>query len=121
MFGVLHAGSYAVQPIHIGLILETGIVLLAMVLFRFARILGGLLDLIHKPPLEVWLVLAGWVMILGFAMPHYLAVAVFYPNLMDPWMARGLWICRTVSFVGLLVASVLAVVPSYLYYRWSTR
>lgn len=110
-----------IEWIHIGLILETGIVLLALVLFRFARILGGLLDLVHRPPVEVWLTLAGWVMILGFAVPHYIAVAVFYPNAADPVMRQWLWIARTISFSGLAIAAVLAFAPSYLYYRWTSE
>lgn len=109
------------RPIHIGLLLEIGIVLLALVLFRFSRILGGLLNLIHQPPLEKWLKLAGWLMILGFAVPHYVAVAVFYQNLSNPTMLYWLWITRTVSFIGLLAASICAFVPSLLYYRWSNR
>ncbi len=109
------------QWLHIGLILEVGIILLALVLFRFARILGGLLDMVGRPPIEVWLQLAGWVMILGFAMPHYIAVAIFYPNAADPSMRLGLWIARTISFSGLLIASVLAFVPSFLYYKWTSQ
>lgn len=107
--------------IHIGLILEIGVVVLAMVLFRFARVLGGLLDLIHRPPLEVWLKLSGWTMIIGFAVLHYIAVAVFYPNAADPRMLQMLWICRTISFFSLFVAAVLAFVPSLLYYRWTNQ
>lgn len=110
-----------VSPLHIGLILEIGVIVLAMVLFRFSRVLGGLLDLIHRPPLEVWLRLSGWIMILGFALPHYIAVAVFYPNNADPQMLQLLWITRSFSFFSLLIAAVLAFVPSFLYYRWTNQ
>lgn len=109
------------EPIHIGLILETGVALLAVVLFRFSRVLGGLLDLIHRPPLEVWLKLAGWIMILGFSIPHYFAVALLYPNRTDPQMLYLLWMTRSVSFFALLIAAVLAFVPSFLYYRWTNQ
>lgn len=110
-----------VAPFHIGLILEIGMIVLAMVLFRFSRVLGGLLDLIHRPPLEVWLKLAGWIIILGFALPHYIAVAVFYPNKADPQMLQLLWMARSFSFFSLFVAAVLAFVPSFLYYRWTNQ
>ncbi|HEX6293250.1 MAG TPA: hypothetical protein VFZ66_28985 [Herpetosiphonaceae bacterium] len=106
---------------HIGLILEIGIIVLAMVLFRFARVLGGLLDLIHRPPLEVWLKLSGWIMIIGFAVLHYIAVAFLYPNVANPRMLQLLWIARSISFFSLLVAAVLAFVPSFLYYRWTNQ
>jgi hypothetical protein len=109
------------EPIHIGLILELGIVVLALVLFRFSRILGGLLDLIHRPPMEVWLKLSGWVMIIGFAVPHYFAVALFYPNKADPVMLQLLWFARTISFFSLFIAAVLAFLPSFLYYRWTNQ
>ncbi len=110
-----------IVPLHIGLILELGIVVLAMVLFRFSRVLGALLDLIHRPPLEVWLKLSGWIMILGFALPHYIAVAVFYPNVANPVMLQLLWITRSISFFALFIAAVLAFVPSFLYYRWTSQ
>lgn len=110
-----------IVPLHIGLILELGIVVLAMVLFRFSRVLGALLDLIHRPPLEVWLKLSGWIMILGFALPHYIAVAVFYPNVANPVMLQLLWITRSISFFALFIAAVLAFVPSFLYYRWTNQ
>ena len=110
-----------IVPLHIGLILEIGIVLLAMVLFRFSRVLGGLLDLIHRPPMEIWLRLSGWIMILGFALPHYIAVAVLYPNVANPQMLQWLWITRSFSFFSLLVAAILAFVPSLLYYRWTNQ
>lgn len=110
-----------IQWLHIGLILEIGVVILAMVLFRFSRVLGGLLDLIHRPPLEVWLKLSGWVMILGFALPHYISVGFLYPNVADPNMLQLLWISRTFAFFSLFIAAVLAFVPSYLYYRWTNQ
>ena len=108
-------------PLHIGLILEIGVVVLAMVLFRFSRVLGGLLDLIHRPPLEVWLKLSGWIMILGFAVPHYIAVAVLYPNVANPVMLQLLWITRSISFFALFIAALLAFIPSLLYYRWTNQ
>ncbi|WP_029215322.1 hypothetical protein [Kallotenue papyrolyticum] len=110
-----------IELIHIGLILDIGFALLALVLFRFARVLGGLLDLIHRPPLEVWLRLAGWILILGFSIPHYIAVAVFYPNIGDPRMMQMLWLFRAFSGFSLVIAAVLAFVPSYLYYRWTSQ
>ena len=111
----------SIVPFHIGLILEIGVIVLAMVLFRFSRVLGGLLDLIHRPPLEVWLRLSGWIMILGFALPHYIAVAVFYPNAANPQMLQLLWIARSFSFFSLFLAAVLAFIPSFLYYRWTNQ
>lgn len=113
--------GYNVALVHIGLILEIGTTVLAMVLFRFSRVLGGLLDMIHRPPLEIWLRLAGWLMILGFAIPHYIAVALFYQNLTDPVMVQFLWMARTFSFFSLLIAAVLAFVPSFMYYRWTNQ
>jgi hypothetical protein len=113
--------GYIFRPLHIGLILEIGIIVLAWVLFRFSRVLGGLLDLIHRPPLEVWLNLSGWVMIIGFALPHYFAVALFYQNLSDPYMLLMLWISRSISFFALFIAAILAFVPSFLYYRWTNQ
>ncbi len=110
-----------IQWLHIGLILEIGVVILALVLFRFSRVLGGLLDLIHRPPLEVWLKLSGWVMILGFAIPHYIAVGILYPNVANPEMLQLLWIARTFSFFSLFIAAVLAFVPSFMYYRWTNQ
>ena len=121
MLDPIRVGGYAIRPIHIGLILEIGIVLLAIVLFRFSHVLGGLLDLIHQPPVEKWLRRAGWVMIFGFALPHYVAVSLFYQNLGNPAMVRALWISRTFSFSALLVGAIFAFLPSLLYYRWSNR
>ena len=88
-----------------------------------------LLDLIHRPPLEVWLKLSGWIMILGFALPHYIAVAVFYPNvppnvsaaIANPVMLQLLWIARSLSFFSLFIAALLAFIPSLLYYRWTNQ
>ena len=118
-----------IVPVHIGLILEIGVVVLAFVLFRFSRVLGALLDLIHRPPLEVWLRLSGWVMILGFAVPHYITVAIIYPNvppnvsaaLANPVMLQMLWVSRSFAFFSLLIAAMLALVPSMLYYRWTNQ
>lgn len=110
-----------INLIHIGLILDIGFIVLAWVLIRFSRVLGGLLDLIHRPPLEVWLRLAGWILILGFSIPHYIAVAVFYPNIGDPRMMQMLWLFRAFSVFSLVIAAVLAFVPSYLYYRWTSH
>ncbi len=110
-----------IDLLHIGLILDIGFVILAWVLIRFSRVLGSLLDLIHRPPLEVWLRLSGWIMILGFSIPHYIAVAVFYPNIADPRMLQMLWLFRSFSGFSLLIAALLAFVPSFLYYRWTSQ
>lgn len=106
---------------HNGLILDIGLVVLALVLFRYARILGGLLRLINRPPVEIWLYVAGWLLILGFAVPHYLALATLYPNLSNPDLLYYLWVTRTLTFVATAGAAVLALIPSLLYYRWTNQ
>ncbi len=104
------------------LILEIGVLLLAFDLFRFARVLGELLEIIQKPPLEVLVMVAGVVLILTFVIPHYIASAVFYPNLTaNAQMKVYLDIFRTISFVGMLVASALVAIPSLLYLLWTSR
>lgn len=104
------------------LILELGFLLLAITLFRFARVLGELLEIIQKPPLEVLVSVAGVVLILTFVIPHYIASAVFYPNLTgNDQMFVYLNIFRTISFIGMLVAAVLVAVPSMLYLWWTSR
>ena len=103
------------------LILEIGVLLLAFALFRFARVLGELLEIIQKPPLEVLVMVAGVVLILTFVIPH-IASAVFYPNLTgNAQMKVYLDIFRTISFMGMLVASVLVAIPSLLYLLWTSR
>ncbi len=104
------------------LILEIGFLLLALALFRFARVLGELLEIIQKPPLEVLVMVAGVVLILTFVIPHYIASAVFYPNLYgNQQMKVYLDLFRTISFIGMLVAAVLVAIPSALYLYWTSR
>lgn len=104
------------------LFLDIGFILLAIALFWFARILGELLEIIQKPPLENMVRIAGWLLILTFALPHYLARAVIYPNLtanQDLWTL--LFIFRTFSSVGALLAAILALIPVVLYWRWTSK
>ena len=104
------------------LLLELGFVVLAIALWRYARVLGDLLVIIKKPPLEVLITLAAWLIVLTFAIPHYIVSAVFYPNLdADVAMWQWLAIFRTFSFVGLFLAGLLVVIPSLLYFLWTTR
>lgn len=120
MFGLPKDAS--VELVHIGLFLDIGVILLAFILFRFARLLGGLLEMVHKPPVEGWLKIASWLLILTFALPHYIAVAVLYPNrLSNPEVGFWLLIFRAVSFFGLFAAVILALVPCILYYRWTSE
>jgi hypothetical protein len=119
MFGLPNTDN--IQWIHIGLILELGVLLLALILFRFSRVLGGLLDMIQKPPLDGWLKIAGWLLILTFVIPHYIAVAVLYPYRGVPEPGYYLLLFRTISFVGLFLAAILALVPCLLYYRWTNE
>ncbi len=113
-------GSTLVVLNHRGLVLDLGFLLLSLILFWYARVLGRLLALLQKPPLEVFVRAAGWILIVTFVLPHYLAVSVFYPNLQrDPaWFPR-LWWARTFSFYGMLVAAILVLVPSFLYWYWT--
>lgn len=104
------------------LILEIGFIILAFALFRFARVLGDLLRIIQRPPLEAMVVVAGVVLILTFVIPHYIVSAVFYPNLAtDSSMFGWLGLFRTISFIGMLIAAVLVTVPSALYLWWTSR
>lgn len=104
------------------LFLDIGFILLAIALFWFARILGELLEIIQKPPLENMLRASGWLLILTFAIPHYIARAVFYPNLTANQDAYTLlFVFRTISGVGLLVAATLAFIPVYMYWSWTSK
>ncbi len=104
------------------LLLDTGFILLAIALFWFARILGELLEIIQRPPLENLVRIAGWILIFTFAIPHYISNAVFYQNL----SASGswyfwLWSFRTFSVIGVLVAAILALIPAVQYWRWTSK
>jgi len=102
------------------LILELGFILLALALLWYARVLGELLAIIRKPPIEVLIVIAAWVIIAAFVVPHYFASAVFYPNLdADPRMYQYLALFRTISFFGLLISALLVLFPSVAYYLWT--
>ncbi|MBN1485507.1 MAG: hypothetical protein JXA37_12385 [Chloroflexia bacterium] len=110
------------------LFLEVGFVLLGIVLFWYARILGNLLEMLQRPPLDTWARLAGWILILTFSIPHYYVSAVVYPHFRNPAAALGqagilpqLWTCRTISFFGMGVAAVLAFIPGFIYYRWTSE
>ena len=109
------------------LLVEVGFVLLAVVLFWFARILGKLLQMLQRPPLDTWVRVAGWLLILTFAIPHYYVSAVLYPHMRglgplgQPEIFAQLWLCRTISFFGMFVAGVLALVPGFMYYRWTSE
>ena len=104
------------------LLLDTGFILLAIALFWFARILGELLEIIQRPPLEGLVRIAGWILIITFAIPHYISNAIFYQNL----SASGswyfwLWSFRTFSVIGVLVAAILALIPAVQYWRWTSK
>ncbi|HEX2911550.1 MAG TPA: hypothetical protein VH186_12140 [Chloroflexia bacterium] len=117
-------GDYYFSPLtnSPALFLDIGFVLLALALFWFARILGELLEIIQKPPLENMVRVAGWLLILTFSLPHYFTRAIVYPNLTaDQNMWTLLYILRTVSSVGALIAAILALVPVYLYWRWTSK
>ena len=102
------------------LLLEIGFTGIAIALLWYSRILGELLEIIRKPPLEVLVVIAAWLIILAFVVPHYIVSAVFYPNLdADVRMFQYLWVFRTVSFFGLFIAALLVVFPSAAYYIWT--
>ena len=102
------------------LLLDVGFVLLALALFWFARILGELLEIIQKPPVESLMRISGWLLIITFSIPHYIANAYLYPNLTaDSNMWVSLWIFRTISNLGLLIAAILALIPAALYWHWS--
>lgn len=104
------------------LLLDVGFILLAIALFWFARVLGELLEIIQKPPLEGLVRIAGWLLIITFTIPHYVANAFFKPNLTaDQSFWYWLWGFRTMSFVGALVASILAIIPAIQYWRWTSK
>lgn len=110
------------------LFLEVGFTLLGVVLFWYARILGNLLEMLRRPPLDAWVRVAGWILILTFVLPHYYVSAVVYPHFLEGTVAVGqpdilpqLWACRTISFFGMLIAGILAFVPGFLYYRWTSE
>lgn len=101
-------------------LLEIGFVLLAVALLWYARVLGELLTIIRKPPIEVLIVIAAWVIILAFVIPHYIVSAVFYPNLeADQRMYEYLAVFRSISFFGLLTSALLVLFPSLAYYVWT--
>jgi hypothetical protein len=102
------------------LLLEVGFLLLAIALIWYSRILGELLEIIQKPPLEVLILIAAYVIIIAFVIPHYIVSAVFYPNLSaDQHMFQYLWIFRSISFFGLLISALLVLFPSLAYYLWT--
>ncbi len=110
------------------LALEIGFVLLAVVLFWYARILGNLLRMLGRPPLDTWLRVAGVILILTFSIPHYYVSAVVYPHFRNMEVALGqpgilpqLWLCRTISFFAMWVAGILAFIPGFMYYRWTSQ
>jgi len=104
------------------LLLEIGFILLAVAVWRYGRVLGELLQIIDKPPLEVLVTVAAWVIVLTFSLPHYIVSAVFYPNLFaDQTMYQYLAVFRTLSFVGLAIAGILVLAPSLAYFWWTTR
>ena len=110
------------------LFLEVGFTLLAVVLFWYARILGKLLEMLQRPPLDTWVRIAGCILIITFTLPHYYVSAVIYPHFTNIKAALGypdilpqLWLFRTISFFGMWVAAVLAFVPGFMYYRWTSE
>jgi hypothetical protein len=117
-------GDYYYSPLtnSPALLLDFGFVFLAIALFWFARVLGELLEIIQKPPLENMVRAAGWLLIITFSIPHYLARAVLYPNLTsDQNVWTALFIFRSVSSVGLLLAAILAFIPVFMYWRWTSQ
>jgi hypothetical protein len=125
MFGPYVVGgiiydAFTLQTNMSALFLELGFVLLAVALFWFSRILGELLEIIQKPPVEGLVRLSGWLLIFTFSIPHYITNAIIYPNLtanQDNWL--WLWSFRTFSFVGVLAAAILAFIPAVSYWRWT--
>ncbi len=110
------------------ILLEVGVILLGVVLFWYARILGNLLEMLNRPPLDTWVRLGGWILILTFSPFHYYVSAVVYPHFLagaaaigQPGILPQLWICRTISFFGMWVAGILAFIPGFLYYRWTSE
>lgn len=102
------------------LLLDLGFLLLAAALFWYSRVLGELLERLGRPPLEVLVVIAAWVIILAFVVPHYILSAVFDPNLgADTRMGLYLLTFRSISYFGLLISALLVLFPSLAYYVWS--
>ena len=65
-------------------------------------------------------VIAAWVLILAFVIPHYIVSAVFYPNLeANHQMFVYLDVFRSISLFGLLIAALLVLFPSAAYYIWT--
>jgi hypothetical protein len=122
-FNAQYASWFPIPP----LFLEVGFILLGVVLFWYARILGGLLEMLGRPPLDTWVRIGGWILILTFALPHYYVSAVVYPHFRTlgaagaPDILRQLWFCRTLSFFGMWVAAILAFIPGFMYYRWTSE
>lgn len=121
-------GNYAAWIPFPPLFLEVGFVLLGVVLFWYARILGNLLEMLKRPPLDTWVRIAGWILIITFSLPHYYVSALVYPHFRNAQAAIGqpgilpqLWICRSISFFGMWVAAILAFVPGFIYYRWTSE
>jgi hypothetical protein len=122
------SGQYAVWFPVPPVFLEVGFILLGVVLFWYAGILEKLLEMVDRPPLHTWVRLAGWILILTFVIPHYYVSAVVYPHygkgpaaIGQPGILPQLWTCRTISFFGVWVAAILAFVPGFLYYRWTSE
>lgn len=112
--------AFTLQTNASALFLELGFLLLAIALFWFSRILGELLEIIQKPPVEGLVRIAGWLLIFTFVIPHYITNSVIYPNLtatQDNWL--WLWSFRTFSFVGVFAAAILAFIPAVSYWRWT--
>lgn len=108
--------------------LDVGFILLAIVLFWYAGILGNLLQMVQRPPLDTWVRIAGWILIATFSLPHYYVSAMVYPHynniaaaLSRPDILPHLWVCRTISFFAMWVAAVLSFVPGFMYYRWTSE
>jgi len=120
--------QYAIWTPVPALFLEVGFILLAVVLFWYARILGNLLEMLGRPPLDTWVRVGGWILILTFSLPHYWVSALVYPHFRtfeaavgQPGILPQLWACRTISFFGMWVAAILAFIPGFLYYRWTSE
>ena len=116
-------GNNIIEPLPMpALLLDIGFIFLAIALFWFARVLGELLEIIQKPPMEGLVRIAGWLLIFTFAIPHYIANAFFKPNLTaDQGWWYWLWSFRTFSFIGALVAAALAIIPAIQYWRWTSK
>ncbi len=103
-----------------GLFVDLSFVMMALALLLYARVLGGLLEVARRPPLDSMVVIAAWVLIIAFVIPDYLANALFAPNLSaNADMYQYLWLCHTVSSFGLVAAAALVLYPSVSYYMWT--